>query len=254
MDFGFLGRIDFTGEFLAALLSITLIDLVLAGDNAVVIALAVKNLRGRQQRMSIAFGAGAAVALRVAATFVCAQLLRVPLVKLAGGAVIIWIAIKLLSVQQEEGDGSHKEAGNLLQALWIIVVADISMSIDNMLTVAGACKGNLFLLLFGLSLSIPLVVCGAGLLSLLMNRFPIIVWIGAALLGKVGGEMMITDPWIERLIHTTKTMEYTSIAFFITFVLVVSRIRQKKRAAEEGLAKAAGWQVDAEAHATSPVN
>ncbi|PKN29978.1 MAG: tellurium resistance protein TerC, partial [Deltaproteobacteria bacterium HGW-Deltaproteobacteria-21] len=165
MDFGFLGNIEFTPEFLGALLSITLIDLVLAGDNAVVIALAVKNLHGRQRRLGIICGAGAAVLLRVTATFVCAQLLKVPLVKLAGGAVIIWIAIKLLSMQHESEGGSHKEAGNLLQALWIIVVADISMSIDNMLAVAGACRGNFFLLLFGLALSIPLVVGGAGLLS-----------------------------------------------------------------------------------------
>ena len=233
MDFGFLGSIEFTADFLAALLSITLIDLVLAGDNAVVIALAVKNLHGRQRKLGIIFGAGAAVLLRVIATFVCAQLLLIPLVKLAGGAVIIWIAVKLLSMQQEGEGGDHKEAGNVMQALWIIVVADISMSIDNMLAVAGACKGNIFLLLFGLALSIPLVVGGAGLLSMLMDRYPIIVWIGAAILGKVGGEMMITDPWVERLIHTTKTMEWASIIFFMAFVLVYSRIRQKRKAARE---------------------
>jgi YjbE family integral membrane protein len=230
MDFGFLGSIEFTADFLAALLQITLIDLVLAGDNAVVIALAVKNLHGRQRRLGIIFGAGAAVLLRVIATFVCAQLLKVPLVKLAGGAVIIWIAIKLLSMQQEEECGDQRQAGNIMQALWIIVVADISMSIDNMLAVAGACRGNIFLLLFGLMLSIPLVVCGAGLLSMLMDRYPIIVWIGAAILGKVGGEMMITDPWVEKLIHTTKTMEWASIIFFVLLVVVWGKIRQKKKA------------------------
>ena len=232
MDFGFLGRIDFTPEFLGAVLSITLIDLVLAGDNAVVIALAVKNLHGRQRRLGIVCGAGAAVLLRVTATFVCAWLLRVPLVKLAGGAVIIWIAIKLLSMQQEAGGGEHKEAGNLLQALWLIVVADISMSIDNMLAVGGACKGNLFLLLFGLALSIPIVVGGAGVIAMLLDRFPITVWIGAAILGKVGGEMMITDPWIEGLIHTTKAMEWAAIVFFVAFVLVYSGIRKKRASGE----------------------
>jgi YjbE family integral membrane protein len=233
MDFGFLGRIDFTPAFLGAVLSITLIDLVLAGDNAVVIALAVKSLHGRQRRLGLVCGSAAAVLLRVTATFLCASLLQVPLVKLAGGAVIIWIAVKLLGMQQEEECGDHKEAGNILQALWIIVVADISMSIDNMLAVAGACKGNLFLLLFGLVVSIPLVVCGAGLLSMLMDRYPIIVWIGAAILGKVGGEMMITDPWIEKLIHTTKTMEWASILFFIAFVLIYSGIRKKRAACEK---------------------
>src|SRR3989304_5567063 len=113
MNFGFLGRIEFTPEFLGAVLSITLIDLVLAWDNAVVIALAVKNLHGRQRRMGIICGAGAAVLLRATATFVCAWLLQIPLVKLAGGAVIIWIAIKLLSLQQEAERGDHKEAGSL---------------------------------------------------------------------------------------------------------------------------------------------
>jgi YjbE family integral membrane protein len=232
MNFGFLGGIEFTPEFLGAVLSITLIDLVLAGDNAVVIALAVKSLHGRQRRLGIVCGAGAAVLLRVTATSICAGLLRIPLVKLAGGAVIIWIAIKLLSMQQEAERGEHKEAGTLLQALWIIVVADISMSIDNMLAVGGACKGNLFLLLFGLTLSIPLVVGGAGFLAMLLDRFPITVWIGAAILGKVGGEMMIRDPWIESLVHTTKTMEWASMIFFAALVLVYSLIRKKGVAGE----------------------
>ena len=129
--------------------------------------------------------------------------------KLVGGAVIIWIAFKLMIMQAEGGEETHgKTAGNLWQALWIIIVADMSMAIDNMLAVGGACHGNLFLLLFGLILSIPLVVCGAGLLSMLMGKYPIIVWIGAAILGKVGGEMMITDPWIEGLLHPSKAVEY----------------------------------------------
>jgi len=231
MDFGFLGKVEFTPEFLAAILSITLIDLVLAGDNAVVIALAVKNLHGRQRRLGIIFGAGGAVLIRVIATFFCALLLQVQFVKLAGGAVILWIAVKLLSMQSAGEEAHGKEAGDLWQAIWIIVVADMSMAIDNMLAVGGACHGNLFLLLFGLVLSIPLVVGGAGLLSMLMDRFPIIVWIGAAVLGKVGGEMMITDPWVHNLLHPSKTVEYLVMAFFTAGVLVFSRILQKRRAA-----------------------
>jgi YjbE family integral membrane protein len=178
---------------------------VLAGDNAVVIALAVRNLHGRQRKLGLLAGAGGAVLLRVIATFVCAQLLQIQFVKLAGGAVVIWIAIRLLGMQSEDGEeGNGKEAASVLQALWIIIVADISMSIDNMLAVAGACHGNLFLLLFGLIVSIPLVVCGASILSILMDQFPVIVWIGAATLGKVGSEMMITDPFITKLIHPSK--------------------------------------------------
>jgi YjbE family integral membrane protein len=236
MDFGFLGKIEFTPEFLAAFLSITLIDLVLAGDNAVVIAMAVQNLRGKQRRWGIILGAAAAVLLRVFATFVCAQLLLIQFVKFVGGAVIIWIAVKLLLMGAREEEGSHRTAGSISQAIWIIVIADISMAIDNMLAVAGACHGNLFLLLFGLVLSIPLVVGGAGLLSLLMSRYPIILYIGAAILGKVGGEMMITDPFVENLLHPGKPLEYGVMIFFVIFVLGGARLilrRRKAKAAEE---------------------
>lgn len=232
MDFGFLGKIEFTPEFLAAFLSITLIDLVLAGDNAVVIAMAVQNLHGKQRKWGIILGAGAAVVLRVIATFVCAQLLLIKFVKFVGGGVIIWIAVKLLLMGSKEEEAHGKAAGSVSQAIWIIVVADISMAIDNMLAVAGACKGNLFLLLFGLILSIPLVVAGAGLLSMLMDRYPIILYIGAAILGKVGGEMMITDPFIEHLLHPPKAVEYGVMIFFVLFVLGFSRLLIKRKKAK----------------------
>ena len=248
MDFGFLGKIELTPEFLAAFLSITLIDLVLAGDNAVVIAMAVQNLQGKQRKWGIIFGAAAAVLLRVAATFVCAQLLLIQFVKFAGGAVIIWIAVKLLLMGATEEDGAHKTAGSISQAIWIIVIADISMSIDNMLAVAGACKGNVFLLLFGLVLSIPLVVAGAGLLSMLMSRYPIILYIGAAILGKVGGDMMITDPFIENLLHPNKAVEYGVMIFFVLFVLGGSKLilkrRKAKAAKEKGMTGAASKEGD----------
>jgi YjbE family integral membrane protein len=243
MDFGLLGKIEFTPEFLAAFLSITLIDLVLAGDNAVVIAMAVQNLHGKQRRWGIILGAAAAVLLRVVATFLCAQLLLIKFVKFAGGAVIIGIAIKLLLMGAKEEEGSHKAAGSIAQAVWLITVADISMAIDNMLAVAGACHGNLFLLLFGLVLSIPLVVGGAGLLSMLMDRYPIILTIGAAILGKVGGEMMITDPFIEGLLHPGKPLEYGVMIFFVIFVLggakLILKRRKAKAAKEKGMTAAA---------------
>jgi YjbE family integral membrane protein len=231
MDFGMLGRIDFTMEFFMAFLSIVLIDLVLAGDNAVVIAMAVKNLPKKKRFWGIAIGAGGAVVLRVACTFVVSQLLVMQYVKLAGGAVIIWLGIKLL-VEGAEDEGGHKEAGTILQALWIIMVADISMSIDNMLAVGAACKGNLFLLIFGLVLSIPFVVFTSNLLSNLMDRYPIIVWIGAAILGKVGGEMMITDPFVDNIIHTTKVMEYGSMIFFTALVVGTAKLILMRKAAK----------------------
>jgi len=208
IDMGFLGRIDFTWEFCVGFLSIVLIDLVLAGDNAVVIALAVKNLHGKQRRIGIIFGAGAAVALRVVITFFVAQLLQISFIKLGGGILILWIAVKLL-IEGAPEEKFKKEATTFWQAIRIIVIADIIMSVDNILAVAGACKGNFFLLLFGLALSIPFVVFTSSLLSRLMDKYPIIVYIGAAVLGRVGGEMIITDPFVTQLLNPSKFLTYS---------------------------------------------
>jgi YjbE family integral membrane protein len=222
IDLGWLGQIAFTWEFFTAVTSIILIDLVLAGDNAVVIAMAVKNLQGRQRKWGIALGSGGAVAIRVICTFLVAQLLNMQFIKLFGGAVIIWIAVKLLTeAAKEECQG--RECGNIWQALWIIIVADMSMGIDNMLAVGAASQGNLFLLLFGLALSIPLVVFMSNILSKLMDRYPIILWVGAAVLGKVGGEMMITDLWVTGLLSPPRWVEYGVMAFFVAFVCLLSK-------------------------------
>jgi YjbE family integral membrane protein len=231
VDFGWLGHISFTWQFLAAVLSIVLIDLVLAGDNAVVIAMAVRNLPGKQRLWGIALGAGAAVVVRVIATFLVAQLLNIQFIKLVGGAVIIWIAVKLLSEGDDE-ECQERKCGSIWQAVWIIVVADMSMGIDNMLAVGAASHGNLFLLLFGLVLSIPFVVFMSNILSKLMNRYPIILWLGAGILGKVGGEMMITDPWIHGLLNPPKWVEYVMMVFFVAFVCGLSKwIANRRKAA-----------------------
>jgi YjbE family integral membrane protein len=181
-------------EWLLAIFNIVWIDIVLAGDNAVVIALAVRGLPPRQRILGIGLGAGAAVILRVGLTFVATQLLAVEFVQLGGGILIIWIAFKLL----RQSDGPNAEgargASGLWQAVWMILVADVTMSLDNVLAVAGAAHGHFGLLLFGLAFSIPLVVCASNLLSKLMSRYKIVVFLGAAILGKVGGEMMLTDP------------------------------------------------------------
>jgi YjbE family integral membrane protein len=232
MDLGILGRIEFTWHFFAGFLSIVLIDLVLAGDNALVIAMAVKNLPKRQRLMGIIIGAGGAVVLRVVCTFAVAQLLAIKYVKLLGGALIIWIAIKLLAEGTEE-DGNRQEAMSLLQAIWIIMVADISMSVDNMLAVAAASRGSLFLLVFGLGLSIPLVVFTSNLLAMLMDRYPIIIYFGAAILGRVGGDMMITDPFVHALLHPSKVVEYGVQALFTVGVVIAGRFVVKRRAAKE---------------------
>ncbi|MBU3931142.1 MAG: TerC family protein [Proteobacteria bacterium] len=231
IDFGWLGHISFTWQFFTAVCSIILIDLVLAGDNAVVIAMAVKNLPGKQRLWGIAMGAGGAVVVRVVSTFLVAQLLNIQFIKLVGGAVIIWIAVKLLTEGANE-ECQERECGSLWQAIWIIIVADMSMGIDNMLAVGAASHGNFFLLLFGLVLSIPFVVFMSNLLAKLMDKYPIILWAGAAILGKVGGEMMITDPWVHGLLGPPKWVEYAVMVFFVAFVCGLSKwILMRHRAA-----------------------
>lgn len=226
MDLGTLGQIHFTWEFFGSLLTIILIDMVLSGDNAVVIAMAVRSLPKKSRRQGIALGAGAAVLLRVVLTFFAAQLLRVSYVKLVGGAFILWIAVKLLAEQAEEAN--HKEAASLWHALWIIVVADLTMSLDNVLAVAGASKGNLFLLLFGLGMSIPFLVVSANFLSTLMDRYPVIVLVGSAILGKVGGEMLMTDPTVVRLLRPSAPLQYGVEVLCAVGVIVAAKVWPRK--------------------------
>lgn len=179
-------------EWFVAIFYIVWIDIVLAGDNAVVIALAVRNLPPQQRKLGILCGAGAAVLLRTALTAVTTQLLLVPYLKLVGGLLILWIAFKLLR-QGEEDEGSGKGATSLWGAVWMILVADVTMSLDNVMAVGGAAGGSYTLIVFGLALSIPLVVFGSNLISRLMARYQVIVFVGAAILGKVAGEMIFTD-------------------------------------------------------------
>lgn len=223
-----LGHVSFTWDFLAAIVSIIIIDIILAGDNAVVIAMAVKSLPEKKRFQGIIFGAGTAVILRVVLTFFAAQLLLFQFVKFIGGALIIWIAIKLL-IEGSNSDEEERECHTIWHAVWIIVVADITMSLDNVIAVAGASRGNLFLLLFGLGLSIPLVVFTSNILSKLMDRYPLILYIGAAILGRVGGEMMITDPVIQSNFHIPLSLRYGVEIFFTIGVIVVAKLLLRRK-------------------------
>ncbi|MFH0730354.1 MAG: TerC family protein [Pseudomonadota bacterium] len=223
MDFLSLGSISFDWKFVYAFLSIVVIDIILAGDNAVVIALAVRSLPNEQRRKGILFGSAAAVALRVILTFFVAQLLQINFLKLSGGILILWIAVKLFveGIPEEE---NIKESKTIGQAVRMIVVADLTMATDNMLAVAGASHGNFFLLLFGLALSIPLIIFTSNLLSILMDKYPIIIYIGAAILGRVGAEMIMTDPFIANLLSPSKALQYTVEAFFAVGVIVYGKL------------------------------
>jgi YjbE family integral membrane protein len=218
-------------ELSLSVLSIVLIDLVLAGDNAVVIALAVKSLSKRKRLLGIAFGAGFAVALRILLTVFAAQLLQISYVKFVGGVLIFWIALKLL-IQDIEAEEGGREATNIWNAIWIIMVADITMSTDNILALAGASKGNLFLLLFGLGLSIPLVVFGSTLLSRLMDKYPIIVYLGAAVLGKVAAELIFTDPVVEEMVGISRTTLYILEVLGAVLVVALGRLYLRYSRAE----------------------
>ncbi len=226
LDLGMFGSISLDWDFFSRLLSIVIIDLILAGDNAVVIAMAVRSLPREQRRKGILFGSGAAVLLRVILTFFVSQLLQLSYVKLVGGILITWIAVKLF-VDGSPDESIDKEAASIGQAVKIIVIADITMALDNMLAVGGASHGNLFLLLFGLGLSIPFVVFTSNLLSMLMDKYPVIIYIGAGILGKVGGEMIVTDPVMESFVIPGKVFQYSVEALFAVGVIVVGKLWMK---------------------------
>jgi YjbE family integral membrane protein len=179
-------------EFWIAVVQIIFIDIVLSGDNAVVIALACRNLPDAQRRRGLLWGVVGAVGLRVVLTAFAASLLGYPYLKLIGGLLLLWIAVKLLL--PEEGEGHDiKAAGNLWGAVRTIIIADFVMSLDNVIAVAAASRDSIALLLFGLAVSIPLIVWTAQLFLRLMERFPIIITLGAGLLGYVAGGMLVSD-------------------------------------------------------------
>ena len=185
--------------FLAALLQIMVVNVVLSGDNAVVIALACRNLSPEQRRVGIFWGVAGAVSLRVVLTIFAAMVMNLPWLKFVGGLLLFWIAIKLMLPEDEDGHDIQPSA-HLWGAVKTIVVADFVMSLDNVIGVAGAAHGSLVLLLFGLAVSIPLIVWSSQLILHWMERFPVIVLLGAGLLGYVASEMLISDPGLLALL------------------------------------------------------
>jgi len=181
-------------EFWIALSQIVLINIVLSGDNAVVIALACRSLPPHQQKKAIVFGSVGAIVLRVVLTFFAVMLLDLPYLKLIGAAALLWIGVGLL--KSDDGEENLEGHSNLAAAIKTIVVADLVMSLDNVIGVAAAAKGNVMLLIVGLVISIPLIIFGSAILLRIMGRFPVIITLGAGLLGWVAGEMAMSDPAI----------------------------------------------------------
>ncbi|PJX26402.1 hypothetical protein CAP48_10465 [Advenella sp. S44] len=185
-----------SSAFWLALLEIVWVNILLSGDNAVVIALAARTLPENQQKKAIVIGSGAAIVMRIILTLVAAKLLMLPYLKIVGAVLLVYIGVSLVNSGDDDG-GQEKTHATLMSAIRTILVADLVMSLDNVVAVAAAAHGDTTLLIIGLALSIPLVIFGSTLLLSVIEKFPVIVWLGAALLGYIAGEMFVGDPVIE---------------------------------------------------------
>ena len=228
--------------FWVAVGKIIWINVLLSGDNALVIALACRGLEPRQRIWGMILGAAAAVVLRIIFTGIVATLMALPYLKLVGGLALLVIAAKLL-VPEKEGEDGVKSASHLWAAVQIVVVADIVMSLDNVIAVAAAANGSVPLLVLGLAISVPLIVAGAALIMALLNRLPILIWAGAALLGWVAGDVIATDPAVQPLLHRLfegqssasgaalhgHTIEYICSALGALIVLITGSIWRRSR-------------------------
>jgi YjbE family integral membrane protein len=219
----------FDAELLSGILSIIVINLVLSGDNAVVIAMAAQGLPDSLRKKAIFWGASLAVVLRIGLTFVAAMLMKIPMVQLVGGLLLAFIAIKLLKPHEENHNGSNTGAADFKKALLTILWADLIMSLDNVLAVAGAAQGNMVLLVFGIAISIPIVLAGSTLLTKLMDKYSWIAYVGAGVLAYTAGEMIIKDEAISGFIHSVPALEYgIPFGLIAITILMGRRFRSQK--------------------------
>jgi YjbE family integral membrane protein len=218
-------------EFWIGLVKIIWINIILSGDNAVVIALAARSLPPHQQRMAVLWGSGAAVVMRIILTVVAVQLLALPYLQIVGGLLLLWIGVQLLG-DEDDSEGEAKEYGTLMAAVRTILIADLVMSLDNVIAVAAAAKGSLTLLVLGLAISIPLVIFGSTLMIKLMERFPIIVVLGAGLIGWVGGETIISDTILKDLLAANPWLHYAAAAAGAALVVAIGKALQSRSRVE----------------------
>lgn len=223
-------------DFVLGVFRIVLIDIALAGDNALVIALAVRTLPKRQQFVGRIWGTAGAVGLRLLFIAIVTYLLNVPLLQVAGGLLLIWIAIKLVRQSDSaEGEGHVRQGTTLLEAIWIIIVADVVMSLDNVIGIAGAAEGDMTLVVFGIGLSIPLVVWGSGVLANLMNRYPWIILIAGGILGEVAGKMILHDPMVgARVGKASVLVEWVVRLGFAAAIVAIGWLASRRRRTEHG--------------------
>jgi len=210
----------FTTQFWVAVTEIIFVNILLSGDNAVVIALACRNLSQRARRQGIFWGVLGAIVLRIVLTLFAMSLLVYPYLKLVGGLLLIWIGIKLIA-QDDGEDHKVKASDRLLTAVWTIIVADLVMSLDNVMAVAAAAKGHVVLMAFGLIVSIPIVIIGAQVIMRLMGRYPILVVLGGGLLGYIAGEMAVEDPIVQPW-FAENAPDLANIVPLLGFALVVA--------------------------------
>ena len=220
--------------FWVALLEIVWINILLSGDNAVVIALACRSLPVRQRRWGIILGTLPAVGLRIVFTIFIAYLLGIEYLKLLGGILLLWIAVKLLLPEEQNGHGSEDgSAATLWAAVRTIVIADAVMSLDNVIAIAAAAKGSLTLLVLGLLISMPLVIFGSALILKILDRLPILNWAGGALLGYIAGEVIVTDPAVERWIEGVEWLHFAvpiaAAAATVLTALAIKAQRNRKK-------------------------
>ena len=217
-----------TPDFWVAVGQIILIDIVLGGDNAVVIALACRQLPPAQRTKGILWGTAGAIILRVILIFFALTLLAIPYLKLVGAALLVWIGVKLLAPDHEDGHGNIQGSDKLWSAVKTVIVADLVMSIDNVIAIAGAAESaggdhKMPLVIFGLLVSIPIIVWGSQLVLKLMDRFPIIITVGGMLLGWIAGTMAVTDPAVTHLVAQTDTLKYAAGLSGALLVLAIGK-------------------------------
>jgi YjbE family integral membrane protein len=215
--------------FWLAVLQIIWIDILLSGDNAVVIALACRKLPPRQRMWGVVLGTMVAITLRVIFTGAVTTMMSMPYVRLAGGVLLLWIAIKLLAQEENGRNETIEPVDSLWRAVRIVAIADLVMSLDNIIAIAAASRGNYALLMFGLACSIPLIMAGAALVIALLERFPVVVWAGAALLGWIAGEIIAKDPLLTGHLNPAVAHQVVIAAagFGALFVVVVGLLRRR---------------------------